>query len=224
MGRKWKAWCRMTGKFKLRVEVDYDSYVENPFLDWGTPQWMFGSFESRSVFWPAAEKYVGEGCDISIPKDLRERGYLFDVSLYRHSGDVYSLRGEGMQCEWDTVQQAGFIYITGEESEYPESLEERKAQARQHLQMLNDYVNGQVFVIGTEGVKNIPDGWGDAACGGYHGVEHGVPAMAEYVVEHLQANALTLDGVELTAGGGCEDVAADVVEKIKELLQCRPTT
>lgn len=86
-----------------------------------------------------------------------EHWYVLDV--YEHGGIVYSLTGEGMQCQWDTARGGAILGIT--KCDEPDNV------ARYLLKAINEYVNGEVYWYAIEdGHGNLLD-----SCGGFIGQE-----------------------------------------------------
>lgn len=68
------------------------------------------------------------------------------LSAYSHGGVVWSLKGEGYQCPWDTAQVAGLLEI-------PAKLvkpADRKAFARKVLANYNEWCNGNCYILNVE--------------------------------------------------------------------------
>lgn len=74
------------------------------------------------------------------------------LAVYSHSGEYWSLSGQGMQCQWDTSNAAGVWIPDADLRTYLEKFKnpkERKAKARtyaqQFLNTFNEINSGQVF-------------------------------------------------------------------------------
>ena len=93
------------------------------------------------------------------PADYPEVDHWFVLDVYEHGGIVYSLTGEGHQCQWDTARGGAILGIT--ECDEPINV------ARYLLKEINEYVNGEVYWYAIEdGDGNLLD-----SCGGFVGAE-----------------------------------------------------
>lgn len=89
--------------------------------------------------------------------DYPEVEHWFVLDVYEHDGIVYSLTGEGPQCQFDTARGGAILGIT--ECDNPETV------ARYLLKGINSYANGEVYWFSIEdGHGNLLDG-----CGGFIG-------------------------------------------------------
>ena len=97
------------------------------------------------------------------PDDARFHysGYTsYELSVFRHSCTVWSLRGSGPQCRWDTTEEGGLLVYLGE-GEGPEK------EAQSFLDTYNQWLEGDIFhVTISDGMGGIHD-----SCGGLYGVE-----------------------------------------------------
>ena len=91
--------------------------------------------------------------------DYPEIDHWFVLDVYEHGGIVYSLTGEGHQCQFDTARGGAILGIT--ECDEPDNV------ARYLLKAINEYVNGEVYWYAIEdGHGNLLD-----SCGGFIGQE-----------------------------------------------------
>jgi hypothetical protein len=84
-----------------------------------------------------------------------ETGTAFILSCYQHSGVVWSLKGTGPHCRWDTAPVAGILFIQREPGK---SLEYRQGEAVEFLREYNAWCNGEVFDIQVWNGEDIIDG------------------------------------------------------------------
>lgn len=75
---------------------------------------------------------------------LAEQKKVFLIDKYEHSGVIYSLHGEGMQCKWDTTSPCGVMELTDVDDMEPS---EREQYARDCLKEYNSWINGEVYTI-----------------------------------------------------------------------------
>jgi hypothetical protein len=62
------------------------------------------------------------------------------LSVYSHGGEVWSLRGEGMRCQWDTADFAG-VWVPGESTR--EHLDSASARAAYAMVRRTQYTRGR---------------------------------------------------------------------------------
>lgn len=140
-----------TTQSKRIVTLLYDHDGECP-SDHGT--WKLVSFCSRHAAFEHPDNYFAEP-SIGFRRRL-ECGYVHVLSCYQHGGIVWSLKGEGPQCPWDTVQVAGLLIWQGSAREmrkhYP-TLEERRNYARSFLQQYTAWANGECYGYVIENEK-----------------------------------------------------------------------
>jgi hypothetical protein len=130
------------------VRLEYDSDAESP-CKYG--DWEIVSFCDRHVNFQDPFKYLGPRDEFGDPTPatigMRRKldvGSAFILSCYQHSGTVWSLRGEGMQCRWDTADVGGLI-ISKNAKFLPKDYEKRKEYARNFLGSYNTWVNGEYY-------------------------------------------------------------------------------
>lgn len=109
--------------------------------------------------------------------------YTVVLDCYSHSGEVWSVSGQGMQCAFDTTNAAGVwvpddvLFKMLEELRQREGLDAARAQARkcanQTLSLYNDWISGNcfgwkvdTFQVGNDGETSLEE---DAQCYGYIG-------------------------------------------------------
>ena len=111
----------------------------------------------------------------------------FILSCYQHSGIVWSLRGEGMQCPWDTARIGGLLVW-----EHPpgdmgaRTYEDRKQDARDFLEEYNAVANGHVYWYAVEDEDDNDLG----SCGGFVDCgKEGLREMFEEICACIPAGA-----------------------------------
>lgn len=149
-------------KFTLRIEHDPD--VECPCENDGS--WKLYSFDPRHTNYRELSEFVISrqgrksryitGANIGIQRKLAV-GTAFILSCYEHSGISYSLKGEGMQCQWDTTGMAG-ILVWEERPEYmgAKNYVDRAQDARNFLEEYNHWVNGHCYCYDIEKMETCP--------------------------------------------------------------------
>jgi hypothetical protein len=193
-------------KFKLFLGHDED--VECPCENDGA--WKLYSFNSRHINYRDYHEFLVEcqgrksrymkGANVGIQRKLNV-GTAFLVSCYEHSGIMYSLKGEGMQCHWDTTGIAGILVWEHSPKEMgAKTYKDREQDARNFLEEYNHWVNGQCYYFTVEKMEkcekcNHENGEVVDSCGGYIGYE--------YLKEILKSEhpELFADGVELEVTG-----------------------
>jgi len=189
---------------KFTLQLDYDQSIESP-CEWDG--WKFYSFNSRHTnyrninefLFPSFDEKV-KGKNIGIQRKL-DVGTAFLVSCYEHSGIVYSLKGEGMQCQWDTTGIAGILVWEHSPNDMgAKTYAERQEDARKFLEVYNSWCNGQCFGYTIEKMEKCPtcnEEKGELidSCGGFIGYECLKQILKE---EHPE---LFVDEVELKVTG-----------------------
>jgi len=123
--------------------------------------------------------------------------YARVLACYDHSGQHWSLSGRGMQCRWDTSNQAGVWVpddcLRKEIESLPEA--ERDAAAtkfcEQFLGVYNDVINGNVFGIVVEWFDSDGKLYGNNHCWGHIGSKWAEEALKELFDYHQMKLAET---------------------------------
>lgn len=169
----------------VTVKIDYDGDIESPTDHDG--QWTLVSFNNNHVNSGSPDDYL-----IEVGKYVREvyggRSYerwqrtalrpaniglarkfkvgtAFILSYFEHGNCVWSLTGEGPQCQWDSVSVAGVLLWEHPVKELgAKTYEERAKDARRFLESYTDWCNGNGLYY------SIEDGDEDNidSCGGYY--------------------------------------------------------
>ena len=141
---------------------------------------------------------MGEGCGelISFHRDnqrnhgrgfreLEENPDAVSLDCYSHSGEHWSLSGQGMQCQWDTARGAGVFVPSEDMSEELAKLEpnERRHKAREWAQSFldtyNNIIGGQVFGCVTQVFDEDGDEADSDSCWGFIGSDYAEQALKE---------------------------------------------
>lgn len=188
---------------KFTLHVDFDQDVESPETYDG--QWRLYSFRRGSGVDPyeylSSKTRGGEvvAANIGFQRKL-DCGTAFIVSCYQHSNVVWSLRGEGPQCQWDTAQIAGVLVWEHSVSDMGAKDKAGRAEdARGFLREFNAWSNGQCFCYWIEDEH----GENTDSCGGFIGAERFAKMIHE---DHPE---LFADGVELEIVGEAAGVMED---------------
>lgn len=190
-----------TGRHAV-LTIEHDQDTENP-MEYS--DWQFISFNRNHIGYENPYDYISsvnqygepQPADIGIRRKLA-CGTAFLVSCYEHSGCSYSLRGEGMQCRWDTTDIAGILIYTGKLKYLPR--DKREEYARSVLSVYTDWANGNCYWYSLEVGSNDIDGeWeseSEDSCGGFIGVDH--------VLGEIRDSLASIEGeYELTVKGDC---------------------
>lgn len=155
----------MTTEMKTRqliVRIEHDDSPECP-MDWCC-QWRLHSFNRRSIHNTDPSEFFNDKGNPSI--GLRRKlsvGLAFMLDYYEHGQGAYSLAGEGMQCQWDTSDNAGILIWEHSPKEMgAKTLEERAKDARNFLETYNNWMNGYVYgyIIETVDGEHVDSCWG----------------------------------------------------------------
>jgi len=112
-----------------------------------------------------------------LDDDLRAKiddSYAWVLSYYEHGEGCWSLKGEGMQCRWDTARVAGLLVWEDEPTGLGgKTVLERDEQARSFLENYNEWANGHTYY------SLEVDGEDIAGCGGFTGDDHLMSGLRE---------------------------------------------
>ena len=167
----------MTKRFKLIIK--HDQFVESP-CEWGN--WKAVSFNSRHLSFVHPDEILGSdgtgGLDIGLRRKL-ECGTAFALSYYEHGLCSWSLNGEGTQCQWDTTQIAGILFLeaplkyTLVRGDKKATYKKREEEARNFLKIYTEWCNGSTYMFRLVNVSTSPweDREDDVWCGGMIGLD-----------------------------------------------------
>ena len=127
----------------------------------------------------ASPDSVGYGPDGTPTLGLRAKlraGTAFECSYYEHGACVWSLRGEGPACRFDSVGLAGLLILSDEGKKALRGLDARRAAAESFLRRYTAWCNGEVFFL------QLQDEDGDIldSVGGIVGAHEAETAAKEY--------------------------------------------
>lgn len=166
----------------VTVHLEYDQDTECP-TEWGW--WKLYSFSNKHINsqnWRCWAKSVN-GEVVGATSKVRQKintGAVHLLSYYEHSGSWWSLKGEGVQCRWDTVPVMGVLVWEGD-YRLPAGVEKRKEDARSFLTTYNDWANGQCFYYRIEDEEGNDLG----SCGGFIGAEHFMESVREAIGDNI---------------------------------------
>lgn len=115
--------------------------------------WNVYSFNSRLTSYKHPDHFRTEGGQLRMWLRNKLRvGLAFPLSYYEHGDGMFSLRGEGPQCQFDSVGFAGFLIWEGKPTDMGHrTREERADYARRFLEGYNAWANGHVYGFVLEG-------------------------------------------------------------------------
>ncbi|HTU23410.1 MAG TPA: hypothetical protein VMG10_35570 [Gemmataceae bacterium] len=159
------------------LTIGYDHDLERP--DSGYDGWKPISFNRRHSNFEHPDRYrLNEPENIGLRRRLAV-GLAFWLSYYEHGLCRWSLRGEGPQCRWDSVDIAGLLLWTGKPAALGAKSHENRAQdARHFLEEYTDWCNGNCYWFSLEDDHKLLD-----ACGGVIGAEQLSEAINEALEE-----------------------------------------
>jgi hypothetical protein len=168
----------------LTLKINYDSDTECP-CDWND-QWKLVSFNDRHSNYQNPSEFIdsiknGEiyWNHVGLKRKI-DTGTAFVLSYYEHGGSLWSLKGEGPQCRFDTAQIAGILLWEHPVNHLgPKMYEDRKEDARQFLNVYNAWANGECYFFSLESETSSLD-----SCGGFIGDE-GLKEMLKLIKESL---------------------------------------
>lgn len=178
---------------KLTVTVDHDSDVDAP-MDSCDGEWRIYSFSHRHNNYKHPET-LGlsltrdvDGTPIVRNPGLRRKlqvGLAFFLSYFEHGQCVWSLRGEGPRCQFDSVDVAGLMVWEHPPADMgAKTYEHRQADARSTLGVYTDWCNGECFhyTIKDEDGEDVD------SCGGFIGSGERLDYMWEAIRDIVGAN------------------------------------
>jgi len=142
------------------------------YNDWGEVIYSFVYHDVLTQMWNEPAYYPGNPDAVTL-------------DCYSHSGERWSLSGQGMQCQWDTARGAGVFVPSEDMSEELAKLEpnERKAKAREWAQSFldtyNNIIGGQVFGCVTQVFDEDGDEADSDSCWGFIGSDYAEQALKE---------------------------------------------
>lgn len=162
---------------KVTLTIGYDQDMERP--DSTYDGWKPISFSRRHNNFVHPDHYcLSKPENIGLRRKL-EVGLAFWLSYYEHGLCRWSLRGEGPQCHWDSVDIAGLLVWTGKPSDIgAKSYEDRTTDARNFLEEYTDWCNGNCYWFSLEDDQKILD-----SCGGFIGTEQLTEAINQALEE-----------------------------------------
>lgn len=172
---------------KIVLELAYDSDTENPFE---LSDWEFVSFNTRHSSFKHPENYKNIGIQTKI-----KAGTAFVLDYFEHGTCIWSLSGNGPQCEWDQSRHAGLLIWKGKPKDLGNTVAMRREAAKKMLEVYTEWCNGQCFWYNAE----TKDGEDISSCGGFIGDDH--------LFEHLKSEVLE-PGDYVVVQGECKDMVA----------------
>jgi hypothetical protein len=89
-------------KLRIVVRVEHDQDTESPLEN--------DCFKMISAF-QGGERFLNTFDEFMRDANRMPGEDFWALSCYRHSGEAWSLLGEGHQCQWDTTREAGVLYL-----------------------------------------------------------------------------------------------------------------
>ncbi len=163
---------------QYRVTIEHDPDTQNPF---NCSSWDFHSFTDTN---PLQFVYDVE---------LMARSFL--LSYFEHGNCLWSLSGEGIPCQWDTVNSAGILIA-------PTAHEANTDTARAILKEYTDWCNGESYWYSIEAEVEVCAHCHDTewevvdSCCGFIGSEYIISVIKEQLTLILDEN----DTVEIPEG------------------------
>jgi len=166
----------------LKLTVEYDSDATD-FHDEYDGVEVY-SFSNRHV------NYKHPDSIENLEKDVEE-GFAFLLSYFSHGGCVWSLRGEGPSCPWDSVDVAGVLILDKEEWK-DEPVEKRENFARSLIQEYTKWCNGEIFGFSLSTLdKEIVD-----SCWGFFDKESLIESVKDVLTEKDKIVEFSGDAME----------------------------
>ncbi len=171
---------------KLTLTLNHDSDVECP-NEWdGFRLVSFGrhhnSYDDPHNYISHLDQYGDVvPANIGIKRKLKcETAFI--LSYFEHGNCVWSLRGEGPQCQWDNVSVAGILLWEGK----PLRQDLRREAARDFCKTYTAWANGECYCYSIEDEEgNHID-----SCGGFYDAE----GMFEEIRAHTKGCEVEIEG------------------------------
>jgi len=170
----------------IKVTIEPDSDCENPVNDDST--WTLISFNRNHVGYESPDNYLEAKYDSSRSgTNVKERtsiepanitirnkmkaGTAFKLDYFEHGNSVWSLHGEGPQCQFDTSRHAGMLLWNNPVKDMGyKTYEDRQKDARNFLKYYTSWCNGETYWYKIE--KMVDGEWEEIdSCGGFIGVD-----------------------------------------------------
>lgn len=143
----------------FRYAVSHDDYVEY--------EWQEGVEFIQAN--PGYMNYLDADAVPGWRSEMEEDHDVYVVDVYDHGSTTYSLRGEGVQCRWDTASGGAMIAIPNENHESP--FTDTREAASGILAEYTAWCNGEIY--GIIEMTRTASGWEEAyAIWGFIGDEY----------------------------------------------------
>lgn len=190
---------------EIHIEIYQDTDCESPLEYDGFDMISFKRFSTHFK--------DPEDLDWDDIKAKCERKEAFLLSCYSHGGESWGLQGEVMQCQFDTVNTAGILFLSDDllSNWDKDELESREKAARSFMEEYTAWVNGECYGFNIE----CDDLDIDEGCGGFTVYNDATEEyFAEEIAQHLpEEDACVLN---LTQSYGPVDVN-DIKEAVSRL-------
>jgi hypothetical protein len=181
--------------------IEKEGFVASIFSDeWA--EYPFDNMDGMGDFscWNNRREEESRYCELlGFDIDTHERigkphNLAVEIDKYEHSGISYSVRGEGMNCRWDTSKGWAVWFPDKCALDDIMTRKTKKAQrnravvmARQACELFNQWTNGDVWFY------NIEDEQGNDvdSCGGFYGIEsvrEEVNSQLDYAIKEKAEN------------------------------------
>ena len=171
------------------VRIAHDQDTESP-AEFDS-QWRVYSFGRRHVnYRHPGDFFDGNGCPKLWLRNKLRTGLAHVLSYFEHGVGIWSLRGTGPQCRWDSVDVAGVAVW-----EHPPSYlggktpDERAADCAAFLGEYNDWCNGHCYYYTIDKTDSCPTCAAEVrvelvdSCGGFIGEKAVAGAIRESMPE-----------------------------------------
>jgi hypothetical protein len=169
------------------LRIGYDDNPECP-MDFDCA-WKLVSFSRDSIHRDDADKYgrMKDGQVVPATIGLRSKfkaGLAFFLDYYEHGTGMYSIHGDGPQCQWDTSSYGGILLWEHKPGEMgAKDFAGRQKDAEQFLETYNAWMNGWVYYFCLDPADHEKDAGNGDSCGGFYEADY----MSEVIGESLEA-------------------------------------
>jgi hypothetical protein len=181
-----------------------DDSPQNPLEDFDDGFKLY-SFSNRLKSYRAPSDFFDDnGRPRMWLRNKLRAGTAFLLSYYEHGGCVWSLRGEGPQCQWDSVDVAGVLVWERKPGDLQPTYAKRRESAKTTLETYTSWCNGEVYGYSVDEVVTLPCGHTEEkdvdSCFGFYGND------LDYMAEQVRA---AIDGdPDVEIKGDAKDLAS----------------
>lgn len=198
---------------KYTVSIQHDPDCESPVED--CCNWRLYSFSSRHRSFKHPEHFFDDNRKpkLWLRNKLRV-GLAFLLSYFEHGDCVWSLRGTGPQCPWDSVDMAGVAVWEHKPGDIgAKTVADRAKDCANFLETYTSWCNGECYYYSIDS----EDGSVSDCCGGFIGED-----VARGVLESMPKDATDENTTVEGCGFDSYDGLVRIAKRIERRYQPQP--